>query len=159
MTNNQSNKNSQLNHVDLSLYEFLGTTWKDKENRNQTQKHLKCFLLKLTVFLKQMNMNVKNKVQHKKTNSKHLEQKVLRMNKKARKEAIQDSDYTHVIKLTYPTLWYTAEVTTKAILHGINFYTPQVYNWSALLWTSLWIILLTPLRSIRNIVAFLLSIV
>jgi len=53
-----------------------------KKIANQTQKHLKCFLLKLTVFLKQMNMNVKNKVQHKKTNSKHLEQKVLWMNKK-----------------------------------------------------------------------------
>ena len=155
MTNNQSNKNSQLNHVDLSLYEFLGTTWKDKENRKSNPEALEMLLIKTDGIPKtneyereEQSSTQENQLQTLRTKSSTDEQK------KARKEAIQDSDYTHVIKLTYPTLWYTAEVTTKAILHGINFYTPQVYNWSALLWTSLWIILLTPLRSIRNIVAF-----
>ena len=47
MTNNQSNKNSQLNHVDLSLYEFLGTTWKDKENRKSNPEALEMLLIKI----------------------------------------------------------------------------------------------------------------
>ena len=41
-----TNKNSQLNNVDVSLYEFLGTTWKDKENRKSNPEALEMLLIK-----------------------------------------------------------------------------------------------------------------
>ena len=44
-------------------------------------------------------------------------------------------------------------MTTEMASEAIKYYVPQIYSFSCLLWNSFWIILLTPIQSILNIVA------
>ena len=44
-------------------------------------------------------------------------------------------------------------MTTQIASEAIKYYVPQIYSFSCLLWNSFWIILLTPIQSILNIVA------
>ena len=46
MTNNQSNSDSQLNHVDVSFYQFLGSAWKNHENTKLNPEALEMLLVK-----------------------------------------------------------------------------------------------------------------
>jgi len=151
MTNSQSNKDSQLNHIDLSLYEFLGITWKNKENRKSNPEALEMLLVK-TDGIPKTNENDEQKL----TGENHLQTPLTKSStddqKMALKEAIQDNNYTHIIKLTYPTLWYNIEITTEAIWDALKFYTPRVYHCSGLIWNSFWYILFAPIRSVLNVV-------
>ena len=151
MTNSQSNKDSQLNHIDLSLYEFLGITWKNKENRKSNPEALEMLLVK-TDGIPKTNENDEQKL----TGENHLQTSLTKSStddqKMALKEAIQDNNYTHIIKLIYPTLWYNIEITTEAIWDALKFYTPRVYHCSGLIWNSFWYILFAPIRSVLNVV-------
>ena len=46
MTNNQSNSDSQLNHVDVSFYQFLGSAWKNHEKTKLNPEALEMLLVK-----------------------------------------------------------------------------------------------------------------
>ena len=45
MTNPQSNNDTNLNHIDLSLNEFLGAPWKDKKNSQTNIEAIKMLLM------------------------------------------------------------------------------------------------------------------
>ena len=46
MTPTQSNNDSQLNHVDVSFYEFLGSAWKNQKNAKLNPEALEMLLVK-----------------------------------------------------------------------------------------------------------------
>lgn len=156
MTNNQSNSDSQLNHVDVSFYQFLGSAWKNHENTKLNPEALEMLLVKTDGIPETETSDLENKntkfedsqfIQKSNEKSSTNERKI------ALKNALDDGNYTHVVKLTYPTFWYNAEMTTEIASEAIKCYVPQIYSFSCLLWNSFWIILLTPIQSILNIVA------
>ena len=156
MITNQSNNDSQLNHVDVSFSKFLESAWKNQKNAKLNPEALEMLLVK-TNGIPEIDTSVgKNKNIKSEDNQfiqKSKEKSSTNERKLALKNALDDRDYTHVVKLTYPTFWYNAEMTTEIALEAIKYYVPQIYTFTCLLWNSFWIILLTPIQSILNILA------
>lgn len=156
MTPTQPNNDSQLNHVDVSFYEFLGSAWKNQKNAKLNPEALEMLLVKTDGIPETNAPDIENK------NTKFEDKQFIQKSKEksstderelALKNALDDGNYPHAIKLTYPTFWYNAEMTTQIASEAIKYYVPQIYSFSCLLWNSFWIILLTPIQSILNIVA------
>ena len=136
MTNNQSNSDSQLNHVDVSFYQFLGSAWKNHENTKLNPEALEMLLVKTDGIPETETSELENKntkfedsqfIQKSNEKSSTNERKV------ALKNALDDGNYTHVVKLTYPTFWYNAEMTTEMASEAIKYYVPQIYSFICLL--------------------------
>lgn len=154
MTTNRSKSNSQLNHVDVSSSEFRGSAWKNHENTKLNPEALEMLLVKTDAITNTSDIENKNtKFEDSQFIHKSKEKSSTNERKLALKNALDDGNYTHVVKLTFPTFWYNVEMTTEIASQAIKYYVPQIYSFSCLLWNSFWIILLTPVQSILNIVA------
>ena len=129
MTPTQSNNDSQLNHVDVSFYEFLGSAWKNQKNAKLNPEALEMLLVKTDGIPETNAPDIENK------NTKFEDQQFIqKSNEKsstnerelALKNALDDGNYSHAIKLTYPTFWYNAEMTTQIASEAIKYYVPQI---------------------------------
>ena len=154
MITNKSNNDSQLNHVNMSFPEFLDSAWKNQKNAKLNPEALEMLLVKTDGIPEPNTSDIKNiKSEDKQFIQKSKEKSSTNERKLALKTALDDRNYTHAVKLTYPTFWYNAEMATEIISEAIKYYVPQIYTFSCLLWNSFWIIVLTPIQSILNVVA------
>ena len=111
MTNPQSNNDTNLNHIDLSLNEFLGAPWKDKKN-SQTNIEAMKMLLMPTDEAEQSRELSDSKFIRRKDRQTDISLKT------ALESANQTKNYLLLAKLNYSYLWYSLRV-SLAIGSGI----------------------------------------
>jgi len=145
-------KQSELNNVNLSLDQFLGTTWKSKKNLKANPEALEMLLVK-TNAMPEINALKNEKKQFPDTKLVHIPKTKSSKNDQqlALQEAIDDKNYLHIVKLTYPKLWYVVELTIERIWDTIKWYPPKVYILSCRIWSNFWIIILAPFEQILDV--------
>ena len=75
MTPTQPNNDSQLNHVDVSFYEFLGSAWKNQKNAKLNPEALEMLLVKTDGIPETNAPDIENKNTNSKTNNLFKNQK------------------------------------------------------------------------------------
>ena len=99
MTNPQSNNETNLNRIDLSLNEFLGAPWKDKKNSQTNTEAIKMLLMP-TDESEQLNDLADSTFVRRKDRETGLTLKT------AVKNAHEAKNYLLLAKLNYSYLWY-----------------------------------------------------
>ena len=99
MTNPQSNNETNLNRIDLSLNEFLGAPWKDKKNSQTNTEAIKMLLMP-TDESEQLNDLADSTFVRRKDRETDLTLKT------AVKNAHEAKNYLLLAKLNYSYLWY-----------------------------------------------------